>query len=79
MSPVVSLIDLAGSIAMLLWGTHMVQTGVQRAFGSKLRSILGAHCVAACALCSPAWASPPCSRGPDDGSLRPQGLVRFAG
>ncbi len=35
------LIDLAGSIALLLWGTHMVQTGVQRAFGSKLRSILG--------------------------------------
>jgi len=40
MSPLV-LIDLAGSIALLLWGTHMVQTGVQRAFGSKLRSILG--------------------------------------
>jgi phosphate:Na+ symporter len=36
----ISLIDLAGSIALLLWGTHMVQTGVQRAFGSKLRSIL---------------------------------------
>jgi phosphate:Na+ symporter len=41
MSPLISLIDLAGSIALLLWGTHMVQTGVQRAFGSKLRSILG--------------------------------------
>jgi phosphate:Na+ symporter len=40
MSPLISLIDLAGSIALLLWGTHMVQTGVQRAFGSKLRSIL---------------------------------------
>lgn len=37
----ISLIDLAGAIALLLWGTHMVQTGVQRAFGSKLRSILG--------------------------------------
>jgi phosphate:Na+ symporter len=41
MSPFVSLIELAGSIALLLWGTHMVQTGVQRAFGSNLRSILG--------------------------------------
>ncbi len=41
MSLFVSLIDLAGAIALLLWGTHMVQTGVQRAFGSKLRSILG--------------------------------------
>src|ERR1044071_6476418 len=37
----VTLIDLAGSIALLLWGTHMVQTGIQRAFGSNLRAILG--------------------------------------
>ena len=37
----VTLIDLAGSIALLLWGMHMVQTGVQRTFGPKLRSILG--------------------------------------
>jgi phosphate:Na+ symporter len=37
-----TLIDLAGSIALLLWGMHMVQTGVQRTFGPKLRSILGA-------------------------------------
>lgn len=41
MSPLLSLINLAGSIALLLWGTHMVQTGVQRAFGSQLRAILG--------------------------------------
>ena len=37
----VTLIDIAGSIALLLWGMHMVQTGVQRTFGPKLRSILG--------------------------------------
>lgn len=37
----VTLIDLAGAIALLLWGMHMVQTGVQRTFGPKLRSILG--------------------------------------
>ncbi len=36
-----TLIDLAGFIALLLWGTHMVQTGVQRTFGPRLRSILG--------------------------------------
>ncbi|CCB66612.1 Na/Pi cotransporter family protein [Hyphomicrobium sp. MC1] len=36
-----SLIELAGFIALLLWGTHMVQTGVQRAFGANLRAILG--------------------------------------
>ncbi|RYE57908.1 MAG: Na/Pi cotransporter family protein, partial [Hyphomicrobiales bacterium] len=34
------LVGLAGSIALLLWGTHMVQTGVQRAFGPRLQSIL---------------------------------------
>jgi len=37
----VTLLDLAGSVALLLWGIHMVQTGVQRAFGAKLRSFLG--------------------------------------
>jgi len=37
-----TLLDLAGSIALLLWGVHMVQTGVQRAFGSRLRAVLGA-------------------------------------
>ena len=41
MTLAINLIDLAGFIALLLWGTHMVQTGIQRAFGSKLRTILG--------------------------------------
>ncbi len=36
-----TLIDLAGAVALLLWGVHMVQTGVQRAFGAKLRALLG--------------------------------------
>src|ERR1700744_3250312 len=36
-----TMLNLAGSIALLLWGVHMVQTGVQRAFGAKLRSFLG--------------------------------------
>lgn len=35
-----TLLDLAGSVALLLWGVHMVQTGVQRAFGARLRSFL---------------------------------------
>ena len=35
------LIDIGGSVALLLWGTHMVQTGVQRAFGPNLRALLG--------------------------------------
>jgi phosphate:Na+ symporter len=37
----VTLIDLAGCVALLLWGVHMVQTGVQRAFGTRLRQFLG--------------------------------------
>ena len=35
-----TLLNLAGSVALLLWGVHMVQTGVQRVFGAKLRSFL---------------------------------------
>jgi phosphate:Na+ symporter len=35
-----TLIDLAGLVALLLWGIHMVQTGVQRAFGPRLRLVL---------------------------------------
>ncbi|CAK7193519.1 hypothetical protein COMNV_01737 [Commensalibacter sp. Nvir] len=36
----ITVINLAGSVALLLWGVHMVQTGVQRAFGAKLNQIL---------------------------------------
>jgi len=41
MSLSITLVDLAGYVALLLWGTHMVQTGVQRAYSPNLRSILG--------------------------------------
>jgi phosphate:Na+ symporter len=34
------LVNLAGSVALLLWGVHMVQTGVQRALGARLRGLL---------------------------------------
>ena len=34
------ILNLLGSIALLLWATRQVKTGVQRAFGDKLRSIL---------------------------------------
>src|SRR6202030_3842031 len=40
MNTTLTLIDLAGSIALLIWGVHMVQTGVTRAFGPHLRRIL---------------------------------------
>jgi phosphate:Na+ symporter len=36
----VAALGLAGAIALLLWGTHMVQTGMQRAFGPSLRTVL---------------------------------------
>jgi hypothetical protein len=35
------LIELAGHVGLLLWGTHMVGTGVQRGFGRTLRQWLG--------------------------------------
>src|SRR5271167_3721478 len=41
MDTTLTLIDLAGSIALLLWGMHMVQSGIQRAFGPHLRRFLG--------------------------------------
>ena len=40
MHATLSLLNLAGAIALLLWGVHMVQSGVQRAFGSDLRRFL---------------------------------------
>ena len=36
-----TLAQLAGWIALLLWGVHMAQSGIQRAFGPSLRRFLG--------------------------------------
>jgi phosphate:Na+ symporter len=33
------LLDLVGGVALLLWGLHMVQSGIVRAFGSELRRL----------------------------------------
>ena len=35
------LLGLAGYAALLLWGLHMVQSGIMRAYGSRLRQRLG--------------------------------------
>ena len=35
------LLDLMGGVALLLWGLHMVQSGILRAFGPDLRRVLG--------------------------------------
>ena len=37
------LLDIAGYVALLLWGTHMVTSGVLRGFGSALRRWLGRY------------------------------------
>ena len=41
METTLTLLDLGGAVALLLWGLHMVQTGIQRAFGAQLRRFLG--------------------------------------
>jgi phosphate:Na+ symporter len=35
------LLDLMGGVALLLWGLHMVHSGIVRAFGSGIRRMLG--------------------------------------
>jgi phosphate:Na+ symporter len=37
----IALIELVGYVVLLLWGMHMVQSGVVRAFGSRLRRVIG--------------------------------------
>jgi phosphate:Na+ symporter len=32
-----TLIDLLGAVALLLWGIHMIQSGIQRAYGQSLK------------------------------------------
>ncbi len=34
------LLDLMGGVALLLWGLHMVRSGIMRAFGAELRHLL---------------------------------------
>ena len=34
------LLDLMGGVALLLWGLHMVRSGILRAFGPDLRVLL---------------------------------------
>ncbi|MGR7274374.1 Na/Pi cotransporter family protein [Klebsiella aerogenes] len=43
MSGTTLLINLAGAIALLLWGSHMISTALQRGFGTPLRNWMGRH------------------------------------
>ena len=36
-----TLLHLLSSIALLVWGTHIVRTGIMRVYGSHLRRLLG--------------------------------------
>lgn len=40
MTATMTLLNLAGAMSLLLWGLHMVQSGVQRAYGADLRRFL---------------------------------------
>src|ERR1700726_389679 len=40
MNTTLTIVDLGGAIALLIWGVHMVQTGITRAFGPQLRRML---------------------------------------
>ena len=41
MSATHALIQLVGAVALLLWGLHMVRTGITRGFGAQLRAVIG--------------------------------------
>ena len=41
MAGIWTLIEVAGEAALLLWGLHMVQSGIMRAYGTRLRQRLG--------------------------------------
>src|SRR5260370_22207731 len=40
MNTTLTLMDLAGAVALLIWGVRMVQTGITCAFGPQLRRML---------------------------------------
>src|SRR5690606_18130351 len=39
--PMLTLLHMLSSIALLVWGTHIVRTGIMRVYGSHLRRLLG--------------------------------------
>jgi len=41
MSGSLRILTLVGHVVLLLWGMHMVRSGIERAFGSNLRRVLG--------------------------------------
>jgi phosphate:Na+ symporter len=37
---VLTLLHLLSAVALLVWGTHIVRTGVMRVYGARLRTVL---------------------------------------
>ena len=35
-----TLLHLLSAVALLVWGTHIVRTGVMRVYGARLRTVL---------------------------------------
>ena len=35
-----TLLDLLSAVALLIWGTHIVRTGILRVYGAQLRRVL---------------------------------------
>jgi phosphate:Na+ symporter len=56
------LLDLMGGVALLLWGPHMVHSGILRAFGPDLRLLLAQALNDRFSALLPASALPRCSR-----------------
>ena len=52
------LLDLLSAVALLVWGTHIVRTGILRVYGADLRRILSRSVENA------RWRSPPASASP---------------
>lgn len=47
-----TLLHLLSAVALLVWGTHIVRTGVMRVFGARLRTVLSRSVEkTACLLC----------------------------
>ena len=76
-----TLIDLGGCVALLLWGVHMVHMGVQRAFGARLGPGWVGRCARGCPPSPPASVSRPCSSSTATGlmvtSFAASGFVDF--
>ena len=38
-----TLLNLLSAVALLIWGTHIVRTGILRVFGSNVRHVFGRY------------------------------------